>query len=260
MREFDDGLVNAIGNLVAMGAEDNSPQQPPLSGVVLIGKYHSRTELPEFALQPNGGATLEKCGTLVDLTQTYTIRKTEAGTQIVVDSEPNPIVLTLRSDGSLAGPGNVAVKGSIISGYNNVTTCSRQGTPYASCGTTSTPIYAASMQRCTIGQMAPQAAPPPAKKPGGMIGQVGDLLGMGDPVATIYGFRMIGPYASSTGMLLTFDNGYVTLDCGKAHVKAPYTVDNTASGFVVHVQNAGGAFLLGVAPDTTLRGVRVDDG
>jgi hypothetical protein len=55
-------------------------------------------------------------------------------------------------------------------------------------------------------------------------------------------------------MQLAFDNGYVTLDCGKAHVNAPYTVENTASGFVVHVQNGGGAFLLAVAPDTTLRG------
>jgi hypothetical protein len=65
---------------------------------------------------------------------------------------------------------------------------------------------------------------------------------------------MIGPYASSSGMLLSFDNGYVTLDCGQAHVNVPYVIDNTASGFVVHVQNGGGAFLLGVAPDDTLRG------
>jgi hypothetical protein len=110
------------------------------------------------------------------------------------------------------------------------------------------------MQRCTVSQLAPQPAPPPPPKPTGLVGQVGDLFGTGDPVATIYGFRMIGPYASSNGMQLAFDNGLVTLDCGQAHVNAPYTVDNTASGFVIHVQNGGGAFLLGVAPDTTLRG------
>lgn len=248
------GLVNLIGNLVTMGAADNSPQQPPLSGVILVGKYHSRTDLPEVALTASGAATLSKCGTLVDLTAGYTIRKSGAATQIVVANEPDPMVLTLRSDGSLSGPGNIQVKGSIIIGYHNVTTCSREGTPYASCGTTSTPIYGASMQRCTVSQLAPQPAPPPAAKPTGMIGQMGNLLGMGDPVATIYGFRMIGPYASSNGMQLAFDNGYVTLDCGQAHVNALYTVDNTASGFVVHVQNGGGAFLLGVAADTTLRG------
>ena len=248
------GLVNLIGNLVTMGAEDNSPQQPPLSGVVLVGKYHSRTDLPEVALAANGAATLSKCGTLVDGTRTYTVRKSSAATQIVVDNEPDPIVLTLRSDGSLSGPGNIQVKGSIIIGSHNVTTCTREGTPYASCGTTSTPIYGPSMQRCTVSQLAPQPAPPPPPKPTGMVGQVADMFGAGDAVATIYGFRMIGPYASSNGMLLDFDNGYVTLDCGQAHVNSPYTVDNTASGFVIHVQNGGGAFLLGVAPDTTLRG------
>ena len=248
------GLVGLIGNLVTLGAADNTPQQPPLSGVILVGKYHSRTDLPEVMLAANGAATLSKCGTLVDGTRTYTLRKSSAATQVVVDNEPDPIVLTLRSDGSLSGPGNIAVKGSIIIGSHNVTTCSHEGTPYASCGTTSTPIYGPSMQRCTVSQLAPQPAPPPPPKPTGMIGQMGDMLGMGDPVATIYGFRMIGPYASSNGMLLEFDNGYVTLDCGQAHVNVPYTVDNTANGFVVHVQNGGGAFLLGVAPDTTLRG------
>ncbi len=248
------GLVNLIGNIVAMGAEDNTPQQPPLSGVILIGTYHSRTDLPEVALAADGMATLSKCGTLVDLGRRDTIRKSSAATQIVLDNEPDPIVLTLRADGSLAGPGNVPVKGSIITGYNNVTTCTRGGTPYASCGTTSTPIYSASMQRCTVRQLAPQPAPPAPAKPTGMVGQVSDMFGMGDAVATMYGFRMIGPYASSDGMQLAFANGYVTLDCGKAHVNAPYTVENTASGFVVHVQNGGGAFLLAVAPDTTLRG------
>jgi hypothetical protein len=248
------GLVGLIGNLVAMGAEDNSPQQPPLSGVMLVGSYHSRTDLPEVALGANGAAVLSKCGTLVDDGHGYTIRRSGAATQIVVDNEPNPIVLMLRADGSLSGPGNIAVKGSIISGYHNVTTCTREGTPYASCGTTSTPIYAASMQRCTVSQLAAQPAPPPPPKPTGMVGQVGDLFGMGDAVATIYGFRMIGPYASSNNMLLSFDNGFVTLDCGQAHVNAPYTVDNTATGFVVHVQNGGGAFVLAVAPDDTLRG------
>lgn len=248
------GLVGLIGNLVTMGAEDSSPQQPPLSGVILVGKYHSRRDLPEVMLTASGGATLSKCGTLVDLTEPYTIRRSNAGMQIVVDNEPDPIVLTLHPDGSLTGPGNIAVKGSILTGYHNVTTCTREGTPYASCGTTSTPLYGPSMQRCTISQLAPQPAPPPPSKPNGFAGQVAEMFGAGDLAATIYGFRMIGPYASSNGMQLTFDNRYVTLDCGRAHVNAPYTVDSTASGFVVHVQNAGGAFLLGVAPDTTLRG------
>ena len=68
------------------------------------------------------------------------------------------------------------------------------------------------------------------------------------------GFRMTGRYVDDSGLTLEFDNDTVTLDCGKAHAKAPYTVDNTPAAFIVHVQNAGGAFLLAVAPDMTLRG------
>jgi hypothetical protein len=147
------------------------------------------------------------------------------------------------------------VKGSIITGYNNQYSCSA-ATAYttSNCTTSSTPIYSPSMQRCTLSQLAPQPAPPPPPKPGGLVGAVGDLFGDTGSVATTYGFRVIGPYASSSGMQLSFNNGYVTLDCGQAHVNVSYTVDNTASGFVIHVQNGAGPFLLGVAPDNTLRG------
>jgi hypothetical protein len=65
---------------------------------------------------------------------------------------------------------------------------------------------------------------------------------------------MTGRYAGNSGLVLEFANDAVTIDCGKAHVRTPYTVENTPAQFVVHVQNGGGAFLLGVAPDNALRG------
>jgi len=242
--------IGMIASLLTFGGDD-SKAPPPLSGVVLVGMYHSRTDLPEVALNTDGSATLMKCGTLVDSTGKYKLRKSGAATQIVLDNEPNPIVLNLQPDGSLSGPGNIPVKGSIISGYHNVTTCTT-GSINATCNTTSTPIYAPSLQRCTVGQMAPQPPPPPPPKPTGLMALAADMFGA--PVAPIYGFRMVGPYASSNGMKLAFDNLFVTLDCGQAHVNAPYTVENSPSGFIVHVQNGGGAFLLGVAGDNTLRG------
>jgi hypothetical protein len=244
--------IGAIGNLLMpFAGGTDSDAQPPLSGVILVGAYHSRTDLPEVALTWDGKALLQKCGTLVDDNHTYTVRKSGATTQIVVDNEPDPIVLTMRADGSLSGPGSVAVKGNIIIGSHNEYRCT-SGTN--NCTTTSTPIYSPSMQRCAVTQLAPQPAPPPPPKATGVMGQMSRMLGDDDPVATVYGFRVIGPYASSGGMKLAFDNGHVTLDCGKAHVNAPYTVDNTGGAFVIHVQNGGGAFLLALAPDNTLRG------
>jgi hypothetical protein len=257
------GMLNGMMSLLTLGgsdAEANKP--PPLSGVVLVGYYHSRTDLPEIGLS-DGEATLHKCGTLVEDSHSYTVRRSGATTQIVVDNEPNPIVLTLRPDGSLSGPGPIQVKGRIITGYTTTTSqVMVNGASAASQGyycngpcssTTSIPNYAPSIQRCTISQLAPQPAPPAPQKQTGLVGQLDDMLGE-EPVATIYGFRLVGPYVSSSGMKLSFDNRYATLDCGQAHVNAPYTIDNTPTGYVVHIQNSGGAFLLNMAPDNTLRG------
>jgi hypothetical protein len=66
------------------------------------------------------------------------------------------------------------------------------------------------------------------------------------------GLRAIGKYSSASGLLLDFGGDAVTLDCGQAHVKAPYTVENTPARFVVNIQNSGGPFTLAVAPDNTL--------
>ena len=241
---------DAVSKLIGVSGKTAQP----LNGVLLVGMYHSRTNLPGLTLTPDGKALLQKCGTLVDQSHTYTLRKSGQTTQIILANEPGPIVLTLRPDGSLSGVGAISVKGQILTGYQSQSSCP-VGVAAMNCQVArSVPVYGPSMQRCTIGQLAPQPPPPSPPKPTGLEGVVTDLISSGPRVPTIYGFRVSGPYASSTGMQLTFDNRFVTLDCGKAHVNAPYTVENTATGFTIHVQNAGGPFLLAVAPDNTLRG------
>lgn len=238
-------LMQGIGNW--MGADSNAP--PPLNGVVLIGNYHSRSELPSLNFGA-GAATLEDCGKLVADPHDYTIRKSGGAILLVLANEPNDIVLTLRPDGSLAGPGSIPVKGRIIIGTHNEYSCRTNNYGARTCNTTSTPIYQAKMDRCTISQLA-FAPPKPVATPKTGI----RLLDATDEdTALVNGFRMTGQYADGSRLALEFDNDAVTLDCGKAHVRAPYTVENSASGFMVHVQNSGGAFLLAVAPDDTLRG------
>jgi hypothetical protein len=67
------------------------------------------------------------------------------------------------------------------------------------------------------------------------------------------GLRMEGKYTSN-GLQLDFAGDAVTLDCGQAHVKSPYTVENATNALIVHVQNPGGPFDLVVSSDKTLRG------
>lgn len=252
--------LTAIGKLAEVaagkwvGVDVNAGK--PMNGVILVGLYRSRTELPGLELTSDGKAVLRKCGTLVDHTAAYTIRKSGATTQIGVANEPAPIVLTLRPDGSLSGPGSISVKGSVVAGYRNQSNCP-VGTAFMNCRTSTMPVYAPSMQRCTIGQLSLQPPPRPSPRPAGLAGVLTDLISQGTPTEVTYGLRLVGTYASSTGMKLEFANRFVTLDCGKAHVNAFYVVDNTPNGFVIRVQNAGGGFQLAVARDNTLRGTGV---
>jgi hypothetical protein len=55
-------------------------------------------------------------------------------------------------------------------------------------------------------------------------------------------------------LILDFEGDAVTLDCGQAHVKATYTVQNLPNEFRISVNNSGGPFVLTLAPDNTLHG------
>jgi hypothetical protein len=245
--------------LMPFGGKPDPNAPPPVAGVVLVGNYHSRAQLPSLSFG-NGSATIQDCGSLVPDNHDYTLRKSGNTVQFVLANEPEPILVTLQPDGTLTGPGSVLVKGSIITGYTTETkTVMVNGAPAAAQGyycngpcstSTSTPNYAPKIERCTIGAMEFVRPKPvtPVKTGIGFL----DATTTSAPLAT--GFRMTGRYVDSSGLTLEFENNAVTLDCGKAHITSPYMVDNTPAGFVVHVQNGGGAFLLGVAPDNTLRG------
>jgi hypothetical protein len=152
------------------------------------------------------------------------------------------------------------VKGRIITGYSTTTkTMMVDGAPAGPqgydcngpCSTSSSvPIYGPKIERCTLGSMT-FTQPKPVATPKTGIGFL-DAITTGTPVVT--GFRMSGRYVGNSGLTLEFENDAVILECGKAHAKSPYVVDNTPAGFAVRVQNGGGAFRLDVAPDNTLRG------
>lgn len=254
------GAIEGMASILMPFVEKPDPNAPPpVAGVVLVGDYHSRSQLPSLSFG-NGSATMQDCGSLVPQDHDYTLRKSGNTVQFVLANEPEPIVVTMQPDGTLSGPGSVLVKGSIVTGYTATTkTVMVDGAPAAAQGyycngpcstSTSVPNYAPKIERCTIGSMA-FVRPKPAAPVKTGIGFL-DADSTSAPLVT--GLRMTGRYADASGLTLVFDNDAVILDCGKAHAKSPYTVDNTPTGFVVHVQNAGGAFLLGVAPDNTLRG------
>ena len=254
-----------VGGLLGMVGLDTSALGSAGAGVVLSGIYHS----PGTAISINfadNTATIQKCGTLEPVGATYTLRKSPAALEVLLQSQPHSIQLSMRPDGSLVGPGPVDITGQIIIGYHTVTSTQMINGARAApnqcngpCQTISqVPDYAPKTERCTIASFAPPPPNPPASaassQDAGIFGALTGMLGtvVGPPSEP--GLRMSGKYSSSTGLLLDFGGDAVTLDCGQAHVKAPYTVENAPTQFVVHVQNSGGPFTLAVASDNTLRG------
>jgi len=262
------GAMQGMTSILMPFAEKPDPNEaPPVAGVVFVGSYQGRPGLASINFVTNLGsapvAIIWNCGTLVANIydgRDYSLRKSGATVQLVLANEPNPILVTLQPDGTITGPGSVLVKGRIITGYSTTTkTMMVDGAPAGPqgydcngpCSTSSSvPIYGPKIERCTLGSMT-FTQPKPVATPKTGIGFL-DAITTGTPVVT--GFRMSGRYVGNSGLTLEFENDAVILECGKAHAKSPYVVDNTPAGFAVRVQNGGGAFRLDVAPDNTLRG------
>src|SRR5260370_625581 len=108
-----------------------------------------------------------------------------------------------------------------------------------------------------IATLAPPPPHPPASASaqdgGGLIGMLGNVMNTVGPVSEP-GLRMIGQYASPSGPLLDFGRAAVTIDCGQAHVKQPYTAGNGPNQFLIPLAHSGGPFPLAVSSDNTLRG------
>jgi hypothetical protein len=265
------GMKSGFMDLIGFGDKEQEELiGPGGAGVVLSGIYKNGATTTSLAF--NGPVSIDGCGKLVSDPHQYTIDKRSGSVRITVENEPNPIVLTLRPDGGLIGPGLVDVKGRIISGYHTVTTTQMIDGYRASpdqcngpCQTvTQVPDYSPATARCVIGSLA--MPPPPKPAPAGaqsadnsgMLGMITGLADMMAPGGSASfdgggGLRMAGKYSGGT-LLLDFSGNSLVLDCGQAHVRATYTVENAPSTFLVHVQNPGGPFTLALQPDNSLRG------
>ena len=257
-------FVGGLMNMVTGGSDLSELTGPSRSGVVLSGLY-GRGPGTSISFS-NDSASLEHCGVLEPESAPYSIHKNGASVQVTLAISPTPITLTMHPDGSFTGPGPITLNGRIITGYTTTTsTAMVNGAPAAAQGyycngpcttTTSTPIYAPKTDRCTVAHLA--APPPPAPEPAAQqdSGLLGGLTSFISTIASgsLPGLRMEGKYSTGSAMLLDFQGDAVTLDCGAAHIKAPYTVENAPTQFLVHIKNSGGPFTLAVGSDHMLHG------
>jgi hypothetical protein len=241
--------------LIGFGAEAReSLLGPGRAGVILKGLYRSPATVTTLNFDEDS-VSIDGCGKLSADPHNYSIEKRSGLVRITIDNEPNPIVLTMRPDGGLTGPGLIDVKGRIIVGYFTSTHYENG----VATGTTSTPDYRPAMGRCVVGSLvmppSPKAAPASAQ-PADDSSPIGMLTGMLNtfaPGGGEVGLRMTGKYGGGN-LLLDFSGNSLVLDCGQAHVRQLYTVENTSNAFLIHVQNSVSPFTLALQPDNSLRG------
>jgi len=250
------GLTAGVKDLIGFGSDaDESMFGSGRAGVVLNGVYKNGATVTSLGFDEDG-VFIHDCGKLVDDAHNYTMEKRAGSVRITIANEPNPIVLSMRPDGGLVGPGLTDVKGRIIVGYFT-TTHYENG---VATGTTRTPDYRPAMGRCVVGSLAKPPSPPPASANSAQsaddsnpINMLTDMMSTFAPDAGEVGLRMTGKYADGN-LLLDFRGNSLVLDCGQAHVRQLYTVENTSNALLVHVQNIGGPFTLALQPDNSLIG------
>ena len=249
------GLHAGFLDLIGFGADvQESLLGPGIAGVILRGVYKNPTTVTTLNFGEDNVA-LDGCGKLDGDVRNYSIEKRSGLVRITVDNEPNPIVLTMRPDGGLTGPGLIDVKGHIIVGYFTQTHYENG----VATGTTSTPDYRPAMGRCVIGTLVAPPNPKPVSPSGqsvndsSPIGVLTGVLGTLGPDAGEVGLRMTGKYGGGQ-MLLDFSGNSLVLDCGLAHLRQPYTVENTSNALLIHIKNSAGPFTLALQPDNSLRG------
>jgi hypothetical protein len=126
----------------------------------------------------------------------------------------------------------------------------------------SVPIYAPKTQTCSIGTLAP--GPPEAVDQGmvtnlasftGMLfGQSSNSGGNSGQEMLAPGIRLAGLYDSAGGLTAQFADADVIFDCGQAHVRDKYTLEQSGPRILVHVQHPGSPFTVLVQPDGSLSG------
>jgi hypothetical protein len=230
---------------------------PTTSGVVMNGQYNGSSGLWINFGQKN--VTVTGCGKLVPDTLSYTISKKPNQLLINVKNEPSPFVFSLGTDGKLNGPGPIDIKGRIIVGYHDVFmqeyvngVAQVGGNCAGRCGYwVHDPIYEPKTERCAIGSFtqAPPGAPDKSELINGLTLTMNSLMHTGPA-----GLRITGRYTNAGGLVLEFADDAVTIDCGAAHVKQAYVVENGANQVLVTVKNGMSPFTLAVQSNGTLTG------
>lgn len=181
------------------------------------------------------------CEDLVPDGREYSLEPGGSQIRVTIANEGQPIVMTLRSDGSLSGSGTVTVAGRVQVGTWKVWIPDTVNNTYYGYPTTghyeNQPIYKPKSARCTFGAMSPTGAY--GANVGNAVRFAQGLAGQHPPEFKITpGVRLVGLY-SGAGGAIEFEEDSATIKCGGSKKEIGYAVVPNGNQFLVTMDGGG---------------------
>jgi hypothetical protein len=245
-------LLGAFGQMLSQVLPSDDAKRQPQAGPIMAGVYQGAGN---WRLDFIDGGVLVNCSFLSPDQHSYKLQLGNNQTALVIDTTPKPLVLALRTDGTIVGRGPLQIDGVVAAGYVGGDYRDQSGRHLneSEAATHDGPVYDATGNRVfnpTLGHtvFSHKTATCPAPNLSSKGASVGvqtmqtDLLkGMfggdkGPP--TPPGIRMNGIFAAaSTGFSVQFFPESAVLGCGPDVARAyPYTVTADAAKALIHVQ------------------------
>jgi hypothetical protein len=202
---------------------------------------------------------ISSCGKLEPAARPYTVTKRGDQLQLEIPNEPKPLVVQLGQNNIFTGPATFPITGQVITGYRSVYVEQRRAIdnlPVPGSGHyEQVPIYETRTLNCGFASLRATA---PVHEEGTIIGSLAGAVGAGAAQSATSqapaGPRMGGTYVGSNGFKVEFRATAAILDCGNAHVKRPYDVQNLADRVIVTVRNGNAPMTLTLGQDGSLSG------
>ena len=280
-------LLGAFGQMLSAvlpGTEQHAAAGPTMAGV-FEGPGPWRLDFID-------GGVLVNCAFLAPNQESYSVEFKNGSALIVVATTPKPLVLTLREDGTIVGPGPVTINGVVASGTSgggttpghyesrSVTTSQvvtpldarihagdpnlvNEGGSSSLRSTTTQSTFVPGTSTPAYSTFARRQATCPALRLSSKGAGVGvqtmqtdllkTMLGGDKGAPTPSGLRMHGIYAAASGFSVEFFPESAVVGCGADAARAyPYSVESAGARAVVRINASDQPLTLAFRPDGSL--------
>jgi hypothetical protein len=260
-------LLGAFGQMV--GQVLPSAAKEPTPGPELAGVFEGAGK---WRLDFIDQGVLVNCSILSPDQHSYSINFKNNLTILTIDTTPKPLVLTVKADGTITGPGPVTIDGVVATGYDSgYRDQTGKALSSSEARTSPTPVYDSAGNRVSRTGSLPghstfshRQATCPALNLSTKGASVGVQTMQTDLLKSLFndgdkgpptppGIRMHGIFAASTGFSAQFFPESVILGCGPDSARAyPYTVVADGAKMGIKVEAPDHPLNLAFGPDNTL--------